>query len=52
MTYGSKRPGLEAHHSLNGYDWASLGDSTIVDVGGSHGSLSIAIAEQTHSYGL
>ncbi|KAL9008751.1 MAG: hypothetical protein Q9173_006154 [Seirophora scorigena] len=46
MTYGSKRPGLEAHHTLNGYDWASLGERTIVDVGGSHGSLSIAIAEQ------
>ncbi|KAI4280706.1 MAG: hypothetical protein L6R35_005840 [Caloplaca aegaea] len=46
MTYASNRPGLEAHHPLNGYDWASLGESTIVDVGGSHGSLSIAIAEK------
>ncbi|KAI4185004.1 MAG: hypothetical protein LQ348_004446 [Seirophora lacunosa] len=46
MTYGSKRPGLEAHHSLNGYDWASLGDSTIVDVGGSHGSLIVALGQK------
>ncbi|KAI4130035.1 MAG: hypothetical protein LQ341_006507 [Variospora aurantia] len=46
MTYVSNLPGLEVHHPLNGYDWASLGESTIVDVGGSHGSVSIAIAEK------
>ncbi|KAL8938659.1 MAG: hypothetical protein Q9216_003779 [Gyalolechia sp. 2 TL-2023] len=46
MTYTSKRPGSEPHYVLDGYDWASLGESKVVDVGGSHGSLSIAIAEK------
>ena len=45
MTYISNGPGLEHHHIVNGYDWASLGQGTVVDVGGSHGSLSIAIAQ-------
>ena len=45
MTYISNGPGLEHHHIVNGYDWASLGKGTVVDVGGSHGSLSIAIAQ-------
>ena len=46
MTYLSAGPGLEHHHILNGYDWASLREGTVVDVGGSHGSLSIAIAQK------
>ncbi|KAL9583563.1 MAG: hypothetical protein Q9212_002634 [Teloschistes hypoglaucus] len=45
MTFLSSGPGLEQHHVVHTYDWASLGDSTIVDIGGSHGSLSIAIAQ-------
>lgn len=45
MTFYSNGAGLEAHHILKGYDWSSLGESTIVDVGGSHGTLSIAIAQ-------
>ncbi|KAI4252736.1 MAG: hypothetical protein LQ352_004114 [Teloschistes flavicans] len=45
MTFMGSGPGLEHHHILNHYDWASLGASTVVDVGGSHGSLSIAIAQ-------
>ncbi|KAL8733397.1 MAG: hypothetical protein Q9181_003605 [Wetmoreana brouardii] len=46
MTYISNSPGLEPHHLLTGYDWASLGEGTVVDVGGSHGSISIAIAQR------
>ncbi|KAL8654749.1 MAG: hypothetical protein Q9226_003313 [Calogaya cf. arnoldii] len=46
MTFASNGAGLEAHHIVNGYDWSSLGESTVVDVGGSHGSLSIAIAKE------
>ncbi|KAL8836049.1 MAG: hypothetical protein Q9170_003062 [Blastenia crenularia] len=44
MTYTSTGPGREPHHILKSYDWASLGSSTVVDVGGSHGSLSFALA--------
>ena len=46
MTFASNGAGLEAHHIVNGYDWKSFGESTVVDVGGSHGSLSIAIAKE------
>lgn len=46
MTFSSTRPGLQPHQALNGYDWASLGAATVVDVGGSHGSLSIALADK------
>lgn len=42
----SNNSGLEPHHILNGYDSGSLGKSKVVDVGGSHGSLSIAIANR------
>lgn len=44
MTYFSNGPGLEHHHMVRGYDWAEIGEGIIVDIGGSLGSLSIAIA--------
>lgn len=46
MTWFSTGPGLEPRHVLNGFDWESLGKGLVVDVGGSHGSLSIAIARE------
>lgn len=46
MTYFANGPGLEHHHMVTGYDWASIGEGIIVDIGGSHGSLSVAIAQQ------
>ncbi|KAL9594232.1 MAG: hypothetical protein Q9219_007149 [cf. Caloplaca sp. 3 TL-2023] len=46
MTYISNDPGLEYHHIVDGYDWASLGEGKIVDVGGSHGGLCMAIAQR------
>lgn len=46
MTFFSTGPGLEVSHVLNGFDWASIGKGKVVDVGGSHGSLSIAIARR------
>ncbi|KAL8765648.1 MAG: hypothetical protein Q9209_007328 [Squamulea sp. 1 TL-2023] len=49
MTFSSRRPDLEPNRILEGYDWNSLGESTIVDVGGSHGSLSITLAQKTPS---
>ena len=45
MTYIANGRGLEHHHIVNGYDWAALGDGKVVDVGGSHGSLCIAVAQ-------
>ena len=46
MTLMSMGPGLEHSHILDGFDWDSVGEGVVVDVGGSHGSLSIAIAER------
>ena len=37
---------MEPSHILNGFGWDSIGKGTVVDVGGSHGSLSIAIAQK------
>ena len=45
MTVFSTGPGLEASHLMNGFDWATIGHGTVVDIGGSHGSFSIAIAQ-------
>lgn len=46
MTFFDKKPGLESKHIVEGYDWAAVGHGLLVDVGGSHGSLSRAIAER------
>ncbi|KAK5095775.1 hypothetical protein LTS08_007909 [Lithohypha guttulata] len=35
---------LHLKHLVNGYDWESLGDAKVVDVGGSQGHASIALA--------
>ncbi|KAL8747775.1 MAG: hypothetical protein Q9190_000381 [Brigantiaea leucoxantha] len=37
--------GTHIQHLLTGYDWASLGKVTVVDLGGSNGHASIALAE-------
>ncbi|KAI9839066.1 MAG: hypothetical protein M1838_004401 [Thelocarpon superellum] len=36
----------DASHTVAAFDWEKLGDGTVVDVGGSHGFISIAIAKQ------
>ncbi len=46
MTLSSTGPGLEASHILHGFDWTTIGNGNVVDIGGSHGSLSIAIAQR------
>jgi len=46
MTLSSTRPGLEASHILVGFDWTTIKNGTVVDVGGSHGSLSITVAQR------
>lgn len=46
MRWFSTGPGLEASHVLDGFNWAGLGRATVVDIGGSYGSFSIAIAQK------
>ena len=38
-------PGLEPSYVLKAFDWASLGNGLVVDVGGSHGMVSIELAK-------
>ena len=38
--------GDDVSHLLDGYRWSELGTCTVVDVGGSHGPASIALAER------
>ena len=45
MTWASSNPGLEAAHVVNGFSWEASQNGTVVDVGGSHGSISIALAQ-------
>jgi hypothetical protein len=45
MSFLQTFPGLENSYVINGFDWASLGEATIVDIGGSHGLVSIDIAK-------
>jgi len=37
--------GYSVEHVVKGYDWASLGDATVVDMGGNQGYISFAVAE-------
>lgn len=46
MTFLHTSPGLQKSYVLNGFDWASLGNGLIVDVGGSHGLVSQEIARE------
>ncbi|TVY36627.1 O-methyltransferase [Lachnellula occidentalis] len=38
--------GFETSHVISGFDWQSLGAATVVDIGGSRGHISIALAMQ------
>ncbi|KAI9650593.1 hypothetical protein NHQ30_000611 [Ciborinia camelliae] len=45
MKFFQEAPGLEAHHLLEAFDFFSLqNDALFVDVGGSHGAVSISVA--------
>jgi hypothetical protein len=46
MSFLQTFPGLETSYVITGFDWASLGNATVVDVGGSHGLVSIDIARK------
>ncbi|KAJ6043153.1 uncharacterized protein N7446_001349 [Penicillium canescens] len=41
----AKGEGTNIKHLIQGYDWANLGNATVVDVGGSSGHASISLAE-------
>lgn len=46
MKFFQAAPGLEAHHLLEAFDFSSLKkDALFVDVGGSHGAVSISVAQ-------
>lgn len=49
MRFFNTGPDMEPVHLLDNYPWESLGNGTIVDVGGSHGDVSIAIAQRFSS---
>lgn len=46
MTWFSTGQGLEPYHIVEGFSWDSIGSGIVVDIGGSHGSVSIAIAQR------
>jgi hypothetical protein len=46
MSFLQTFPGLENSYVIESFDWAALGQATVVDVGGSHGNVSIDIAKR------
>lgn len=52
MRFMTREPGLEPEHTVNGYPWAELGEATVVDLGGSHGAISCALARKYPSLKL
>lgn len=49
MRFLNTGPDLEPAHIIDNYPWESIGHGTIVDVGGSHGDVSMAIAQRFSS---
>jgi ubiquinone/menaquinone biosynthesis C-methylase UbiE len=52
MSIFTSGKGFEPSHVINGFDWQSLGNATVVDVGGSRGHISIALAKKFSSLKL
>lgn len=46
MRWFNTNPEFDPIHVLDNYPWESLGEGTVVDVGGSHGAVSVAIARR------
>ncbi|KAI1407313.1 S-adenosyl-L-methionine-dependent methyltransferase [Hypoxylon sp. FL1857] len=46
MAVMAQRPQLQLSHVTNNYDWASLGEAQVVDVGGAHGHVAMALARE------
>ena len=49
MKYFQSAPGFEAAQVIDGFDWDVVKDGTVVDVGGSHGVVSIELARRFSS---
>ena len=45
MTWFAYTPGLEATHVLHGFYWETLPSGTVIDIDGSHDSISIGLAQ-------
>lgn len=41
-----KAPGFELSYLINNFDWEGQGDGMVVDIGGSHGPVSVALASE------
>lgn len=52
MRFMTREPGMETEHVVNGYPWGDLGEATVVDLGGSHGAISVALARRYPSLKL
>ena len=46
MNYFQSAPGFEAAHVLDSFDWDAVKNGIVVDVGGSHGVVSIELARR------
>jgi hypothetical protein len=46
MSLFSQGPRMSPQHILTGFPWETLGEATIVDVGGSHGQVTIPIVQK------
>ena len=46
MSGMDKNPGYEPSYLLENFDWADLKNPTVVDLGGSHGSVTISTARR------
>ena len=49
MSMMSSDKGFEPIHLVNAYPWATMGIKVFVDIGGSHGILSIVLAHNVPS---
>ncbi|KAF4449245.1 S-adenosyl-L-methionine-dependent methyltransferase [Fusarium albosuccineum] len=45
----TSRPGYDVSYVLDNYDWGSLGQALVVDVGGAGGHVAIKLAERFHN---
>lgn len=45
MSFFYKMPGFETSHVIEAFDWLSLADGLVVDVGGSHGAVALEMVK-------
>lgn len=49
MSFFDKMPGFETSHVIEAFDWSSLADGLVIDVGGSHGAFALEIVKTNPS---